>query len=144
MQTCLCLKEAEAVHGSLWFHLPSKINVGTVEGMLLCWRSDCCVMAKQAQGKKGGGGGGGGDKLKMKGSRMSTETHLSSLPLHKLTTERASTRVVVVVVRERFSLVMSAIYVQITGHAHRSEVTRTVYHMAQVFVCCCVLTTVDL
>ena len=106
-------------------------------------------MAKQAQGKKGRGGGGGGggrggDKLKMKGSRMSAETHLSSLPLHKLTTERVSTQVVVVVVRELFSLVMSATYVQIRGHAHRSEVMRPVYHMAQVFVYCCVLTTVDL
>ena len=121
---------------SLQFHLPSKINVGTVEGMLLRWGSDCCVVAKKAQGKKGGGGGGGGgDRLKMKGSGMSTEPHLSSLPLHKLTTERVSTRVVVGVVRELFSLVMSAICVQIRGHG--SEVTRTVYH-------CCVLTTVDL
>ena len=53
--------------------------------------------------------------------------------------ERVSTRVVVVVVRERFSLVMSAIWVWIRGH--RSEVTRLVYHMAQVFVYCCILTT---
>ena len=56
--------------------------------------------------------------------------------------ERVSTRVVVVAVRERFSLVTSAIWVWIRGH--RSEVTRLVYHMAQVFVYCCILTTVDL
>ena len=49
--------------------------------------------------------------------------------------------VVVVVVRELLSLVTSAICVRIRGH--RSEVTRTVYHMAQVFVYCCVLTTLD-
>ena len=36
-----------------------------------------------------------------------------------------------VVVRELFSLVMSAIYVRIRGH--RSEVMKIVYHMAQVF-----------
>ena len=55
--------------------------------------------------------------------------------------ERVSTRVVVVVVRELLSLVTSAICVRIRGH--RSEVTRIVYHMAQVFVYCCVLTTLD-
>ena len=55
--------------------------------------------------------------------------------------ERVSTRVVVVVVGEIFSLVTSAICVWIRGH--RSEVTRIVYHMAQVFVYCCFLTTVD-
>ena len=54
---------------------------------------------------------------------------------------RVSTRVVVVVVRELFSLVMSAICVRIRGH--RSEVTRIVYHMAPVFVYCCILTTMD-
>ena len=43
--------------------------------------------------------------------------------------------------RELFSLVTSAIYVRIKGH--RSEDMRIVYHMAQVFVYCCVLTTVD-
>ena len=53
--------------------------------------------------------------------------------------ERVSTRVVVV--RERFSLVTSAIWVWIRGH--RSEVMRIVYHMAQVFIYCCILTTVD-
>ena len=47
------------------------------------------------------------------------------------TVERVNTRVVVVVVRELFSLMTSAIYVWIKGH--RSEVTKTVYHMAQVF-----------
>ena len=57
--------------------------------------------------------------------------------------ERVSTRVVVVVVvvRELLSLVTSAICVRISGH--RSEFTRIVYHMAQVFVYCCVLTTLD-
>ena len=35
-----------------------------------------------------------------------------------------------VVVRKLFSLVMSAVYVWIS---HRSEVTKIVYHMAQVF-----------
>ena len=57
--------------------------------------------------------------------------------------ERVSTRVVVVmvVVSELFSHVTSAICVRIKGH--RSEVTRIVYHMAQVFVYCCALTTVD-
>ena len=49
--------------------------------------------------------------------------------------------VVVVVVRELLSLVTSVICVWIKGH--RSEVTRIVYHMAQVFVYCCVLTTLD-
>ena len=44
---------------------------------------------------------------------------------------RVSTRVVVVVVRELFSLLTSAICVQIRGH--RSDVTKIVYHMAQVF-----------
>ena len=44
-------------------------------------------------------------------------------------------------IRELFSLVTSAIFVWIRGH--RSEVTRSVYHMAQVFVYCSVLTTVD-
>ena len=44
--------------------------------------------------------------------------------------------VVVVVVQELFSLMMSAICVQIRGH--RSEVTRIIYHMAPVFVCCCI------
>ena len=38
---------------------------------------------------------------------------------------------VVVVVRELFSLVPSAICVRIRGQ--RSEVTKTVYHMTQVF-----------
>ena len=47
------------------------------------------------------------------------------------TKERVSTRVVVVVVRELFLLVTSAICVWIRGH--RSEVTKIVYHMAQVF-----------
>ena len=46
-----------------------------------------------------------------------------------------------VVVRELFSLVTSAICVRNRGH--RSEVTRIVYHMAQIFIYCCVLTTVD-
>ena len=56
---------------------------------------------------------------------------------------RVSTRVVVVVVvvRELFSLVTSAICVRIRGHG--SEVMRIVYHMAPVFVYCCILTTVD-
>ena len=44
-------------------------------------------------------------------------------------TERVSTQVVVV--RELFSLVMSAICVWIRGH--RSEVTKIAYHMARVF-----------
>ena len=44
-----------------------------------------------------------------------------------------------VVVREIFSLVMSAICVRIRGH--RSEVMRIVYHMAQVFIYCYILTT---
>ena len=59
--------------------------------------------------------------------------------------ERVSTRVVVVVVvvvvRKLCSLVTSEIFVWISGH--RSEVTRIVYHMAQVFVYCSILTTVD-
>ena len=59
-------------------------------------------------------------------------------PVHKLT-ERVSIRVVVV--RELFSLVASAICVRIRGH--RPEVRRVVYHMAHVFVYCCVFTTVD-
>ena len=46
-----------------------------------------------------------------------------------------------VVIRELFSFVTSAIFVWIRGH--RSEVTRIVYHMAHVFVYCCVLITVD-
>ena len=46
-----------------------------------------------------------------------------------------------VVVKELFSLVMSVICVRIRGH--RSEVTRIVYHMAPVFIYCCILTTVD-
>ena len=46
-----------------------------------------------------------------------------------------TTRVVVVVVRELFSLVTSAICVRIRGHW--SEVTKLV------FVYCCILTTVD-
>ena len=45
--------------------------------------------------------------------------------------ERVSTLVVVVVVRELFSIVTSAICVRIGGH--RSEVTKIVYHMAEVF-----------
>ena len=47
--------------------------------------------------------------------------------------ERVSTWVVMVVVevRELFSLVTSAICVRIGGH--RPEVTKIVYHMAQVF-----------
>ena len=47
--------------------------------------------------------------------------------------QRVSTRVVVVVVvfRELFYLVTSAFYVRIRGH--RSEVTKIVYHMTQVF-----------
>ena len=55
--------------------------------------------------------------------------------------ERVSTRVVVVVVvvRELFSLVTSAMCVQI--RSHMSEVTRIVYHTAPVFVYCCILTT---
>ena len=44
---------------------------------------------------------------------------------------RVSGRVVVVVVRELFSLVTSAICVRIRGQ--RSEVTKIVYHMTQVF-----------
>ena len=62
---------------------------------------------------------------------------------YALVIERVSTRlvVVVVVVRGLLSLVTSAICVRIRGH--RSEVTRIVYHMAQVFVYCCVLTTLD-
>ena len=57
--------------------------------------------------------------------------------------EKVSTSVVVVmvVVMELFSLVTSAICVWIRGH--RSEVTMIVYHMAQVFVYCCILTTGD-
>ena len=49
-----------------------------------------------------------------------------------------------VVVRELFSPEMSAICVRI--RAHRSEVMtmRTVYHMAQIFIYCCILTTVNL
>ena len=48
-----------------------------------------------------------------------------------------------VVVRELFSLVTSAICVRIRGH--RSDVTRIVYTdgLSQVFVCCCVLTTLS-
>ena len=47
--------------------------------------------------------------------------------------ERVTTQVVVVVVvlRELFSLVTSAICVRIRGH--RSEVTKMVYHMTQAF-----------
>ena len=41
----------------------------------------------------------------------------------------------VVVVRELFSLVTSAVCVRIRGH--RSEVMRIVYHMANLFVYCC-------
>ena len=52
----------------------------------------------------------------------------------RTTGERVSTWVIVVmvlvVVRELFSFVTSAICVQIRGH--RSEVTRIVYHMAPV------------
>ena len=57
--------------------------------------------------------------------------------------ERVSTQVavVVVVVRELFSLVMSAICVWIRGR--KSAVMRIVYHMAPVFIYCCILTTVD-
>ena len=54
-------------------------------------------------------------------------------------TERVSTQVVVV--RELFSLVTSAVCVRIRGH--RSEVTKIVYHMARVFIYYSVLTTVD-
>ena len=62
-----------------------------------------------------------------------------SLPILSIL-ERVSTRVVLVMVVswELFSLVTSAICVRITSH--RSEITRIVYHMAQVFVYCCVLT----
>ena len=50
--------------------------------------------------------------------------------------------VLMVVVRELFSPAMSVISLRI--RAHRSEVMRTVYHMVQVSIYCCVLTTVDL
>ena len=62
-------------------------------------------------------------------------------PREQRTVERVSTRmvVVVVVVRELFSLVTSAMCVRIRGH--RSGVTRTVYHVAHFFVYCCILTT---
>ena len=53
--------------------------------------------------------------------------------------KRVRTRVVVV--RELFSLVTSAICLRIRGYG--SEVTRIVYHIAQIFVYCCVLTTMD-
>ena len=80
-----------------------------------------------------------------KGCRCCTVVFLTAVIYHHhaLVTERVSTRVVVVVVavRELLSLVTSAICVRIRGH--RSEVTRIVYHMAQVFVYCCVLTTLD-
>ena len=54
---------------------------------------------------------------------------------------RTRVEVVMVVVRELFSLVTSAICVRIRGHG--LEVTRIVYHIAQFFVHCCVLTTED-
>ena len=62
----------------------------------------------------------------------------------KTTVERVSTWVVVVVVvvRELFSIVTSAICVLIRGH--RPDVTRIVYRNDQVFVYCCILITVDL
>ena len=66
---------------------------------------------------------------------------ICAFPVYSVSLARVSTRVVVVVVRELFSLVTSAICVRIGGH--RSEVTRIVYHMAPVFVYCCILTTVD-
>ena len=50
--------------------------------------------------------------------------------------------VVVVVVRDTFfGLVTSVICVLIRGH--RSEVMKIVYHMAEMFIYCCALTTVD-
>ena len=57
------------------------------------------------------------------------------------TLERVSTRVTVVVVRELFSLLTSAICVRVRGH--RSEVMKIVYHMVHLFVYCCILSTVD-
>ena len=64
------------------------------------------------------------------------------MPHCQVILQKVSTRVVVVVVRELSSLVTSVICVQIRGHS--SEVMKTVYHMAQVFVYCCFLTTGDL
>ena len=51
----------------------------------------------------------------------------TTVPVPKIA--RVSTWVIVVVIREVFSLVTSAICVWIRGH--RSEVMRIVYHMAQ-------------
>ena len=66
---------------------------------------------------------------------LSLTSHPHSHPHpHSITVERVSTWVVAVVVRELFSCVTSAICVRIRGH--RSEVTRIVYHIAQVFVYC--------
>ena len=74
---------------------------------------------------------------------LSLTSHPHSHPHpHSVIVERVSTWVVVVVIRELFSLVTSVICVRIRGH--RSEVKRIVYHIAQVFVYCCILTTVDL
>ena len=55
---------------------------------------------------------------------------------------RVSTRVIVVVVRELFSFMTSAICVQIRGH--RSEVMKRFTAWLTFFVYCCILTTVGL
>ena len=66
---------------------------------------------------------------------------LSPLPI---LVERVGRQVVVVVVREPFSLVTSVICVQIRGHGSEvMRIMRIVYHLAQVFIYCCVLMTVD-
>ena len=73
--------------------------------------------------------------LKRKESRSGIEPRV--LPLTSLTPGMLARvpllieRVVVVVVRELFSLMTSAICVWIRGH--RSEVTKIVYHMTHVF-----------
>ena len=62
-------------------------------------------------------------------------------PRRSLTIVRVSTRVVVVVVRELFSLVMSAICVRIRGRGQRLRRLFTTW--LKLFVYCCVLTTVN-
>ena len=77
--------------------------------------------------KKGGGGYGGGGRGRLY-TYHSTFTTTMSPALARVSGQVVK---VVVVVRELFFLVKSAICVRIRGR--RSEVTKTVYHMTQVF-----------
>ena len=73
--------------------------------------------------------------------REQVSVSLAGQRISQLESVSARVVVVVVVVRELFSFVLSAICVRTRGL--RSEVTKIVYHMAQLFVYCCILITVD-